>query len=252
MYIIKLAWNNLWYNTKRTAALLLIIAVASSAILLYQGYVEYSSEGMTLGYISTSGNFQIATERYWQHTDDADVLMDSATVNAVRQILASLEDVTFYDCVFEYDGIIGTETSSAIFWGKGYDEPNRHSGVVDGMPVFRDDDTILIGSILASKLHHTMTDGIRYLSVMSSSPEAGLCLGSFAVSGIVETGIPQNDAGLLISTRATALSLLESDDAASYVQVHLSDNKKTASITATVEQRLHDAGIPCTTKTWEE
>ena len=52
MYLIKLAFNNLKYNFRRTISLISLITMSAASIILYQGYVEYCREGMASGYIN--------------------------------------------------------------------------------------------------------------------------------------------------------------------------------------------------------
>jgi putative ABC transport system permease protein len=253
MYLVKMAWNNLRYNTKRSIALILLIAVAAGAILLYQGYVEYSRAGMAAGYINSNGSMQIALNSYWNKATDSETVIDAADLQKLYRILDDQKTISFYDSVLEYNGIIGNENNSAIFWAKGYDHPEKHFGVSQGTPIFSSDDGIVIGSVLAQKLHFVMNDdGIQFLSLMSNSPEAGLCLGSFHVSGIVDTGVPQNDEGLLLSTRQTALSLLNMEDAASYVQVYLHSNETLHEVKKEFEAEFKKNKLPFSIKTWEE
>jgi putative ABC transport system permease protein len=224
MYLIKLAFDNLKYNIKRSISLILIIAVTSASIILYQGYVEYSSQGMKAGYINNCGHLQIASASYWSGVDDEEKYIKTDVLYKLFEILNDCEYVKFFDSVFSFSGLIGNDDSTTIFWAKGYDNPERYYCPQTGSPVFNDDDKVIIGGALANKIYFnfdTENEENNYLSLMCNSPEEGICLSSINVAGIINTGIPQNDEGLLICSRKKALELLEMENAASYIQVFL-------------------------------
>ncbi len=250
MYLLKLAFDNLRFNVKRTLSLVLIIAVASSAIVLYQGYVEYCAQGMMTGFIQGSGHLQVASSSYWSSDDDGGTYISGEELEQLFDVLSLMENVRSHDAVFSFNGLAGNGDHSAIFWGRGYDNPEKFISPKNGIPVFAGDEKILLGSVLSQKLHLDFPSE-SVVSIMGNSPEYGLCLSSAEVSGIVETGIPQNDAGLLVTSRSYALSLLEMENSASFVQVYLSDSDVSGTV-----QKLYDAfsarSLDFSIRTWKE
>ena len=45
MFLLKSAWDNIKFHKKRSILSILLITIASAAILLYRGFVEYSEQG---------------------------------------------------------------------------------------------------------------------------------------------------------------------------------------------------------------
>ena len=50
----------------------MIISITFASINLYNGYVTYTKDGMALGFIEQSGNFQIAKNAYWNNGQEED------------------------------------------------------------------------------------------------------------------------------------------------------------------------------------
>ena len=90
-----------------------------------------------------------------------------------------------------------------------------------------------------------------YVSVMCNSPESGISLGSLELQGLVDTGIPQNDSGLLISSRQTALNILDMEDAASYIQVYFQNNDDIKLI-GEIQEKINEISSSLVIKDWQE
>ena len=123
MFLLKSAWDNIRFHGKRSILSILLIAIASGAILLYRGFVEYSEQGMALGFIKTSGHIQIS--RAPDGTTESESLLTAADLDSLKLIFATTPHIWAYDAVLRVQGIIGTEERSALFWGAGYDEPQK-------------------------------------------------------------------------------------------------------------------------------
>ena len=73
MFLLKSVWDNILFHAKRSFLSVLLITIASSAMLLYRGFVEYSEQGLALGFISNSGHIQVSMKSADepQHTDNS-------------------------------------------------------------------------------------------------------------------------------------------------------------------------------------
>ena len=111
MFLFKIGWDNLWYNKKRTLLIILLIIVTTMAMILYNGYIQYTKEGMALGFIESSGNFQI-TKEFLGMAEPEDVLISEEEIEEIKNILSSVNDVKSVECVLEFSGIIGNEYTS--------------------------------------------------------------------------------------------------------------------------------------------
>ena len=75
MFLLKSAWDNIKFHKKRSILSILLITIASAAILLYRGFVEYSEQGMAIGFIQESGHLQVAVKDFWNKNDENAVEM---------------------------------------------------------------------------------------------------------------------------------------------------------------------------------
>jgi putative ABC transport system permease protein len=115
-------------------------------------------------------------------------------------------------------------------------------GVSAGTPLFPGDAGLIIGEGLARKLGVSLIDAeTAWVNLMAQSVEQGISLASFAVVGITDTGVPQQDEGLVIVSREAGLDFLGLGNTASVVEVRLEDEADQAdciaSITEAMEQR---------------
>lgn len=213
--MVSLAWSNLWYNKRRTLLQLLLMSITLGSLILYKGYVDYSRKGMALSFIEKSGHLQISSKNKGQFLSPNDLSGLMAFFNTASET-ASIESVLIFS------GIIGNENTSTIFWGEAYDNPETRYGIVDGIPVFPGTDTIVLGKVLAENLGITTYD--EYVNILTNTNNSGMSLGSFLVSGMTDTGIPENDAGLVIASRETIINFFDEENIASFIQVFLKDN----------------------------
>jgi putative ABC transport system permease protein len=251
--LLQMAWANLFFNRKRTALMVLLVAAALCSIILYRGYVAYSREGMKLGFIEKGGNIQIAAGDFWKYGGENQLLNGEVLAN-LQKLLANAPEVKSVEPVLDFSGIIGTMSVSRIFWGKAYENPHRFFGITGGNPVFPGDDSLVLGSRLAETLgffenSRFINEG-GYVNIMTSLESSGLSLGSFAIAGITDTGVPQNDEGLVIASRKSILDFLGLDDIATYIQVYLLDDKNTPDMETYIAGEARKLGLNIETRNW--
>ncbi|NLM00781.1 MAG: ABC transporter permease [Treponema sp.] len=239
MFLFKIGWDNLWYNKKRTLLIILLVIVTTMAMILYNGYIQYTKEGMALGFIESSGNFQIS-KAFLGITEPEGALINEDEIEEIKKILSSINTVKSVECVLEFSGIIGNEYTSEIFWGEAVDNPEKKSKVIEGMPVFNGENKIVIGNLLAEKLNIDEVDE-QYLNILSSSAENGISLASFELAGITTTGIPQNDKGLLIASRDVIIDFLGIENSASVIKFFLTDDSEKVSVMDILKNKLQDS-----------
>lgn len=250
MFIVKMAFDNLRYNRKKTILEIFLIAVAVCSLLLYKGYVEYAIRGQAMGFIEGSGNLQVATGAYWNNDSDEKKLLEKEDIEIVRSFLSKQQGIDLLEAVFEFSGLIGTDKKSTIFWGAGYDNPQR-IGATTGLPVFPDENALVIGYLLADFLN-VSPDEKDFVNVMSSVDESGLSVASFDVSGTLDTGQPQNDAGIVIASRATILDFFGMEETASYVQVFLTDDALLEETESALQDFIVSENLNLSMKNWKE
>lgn len=219
MFLLKSAWDNIKFHKKRSILSILLIAIASSAILLYRGFVEYSEQGLAIGFIKESGHIQAAVKGFWDKKSTAHMRLASNDLDDLKSIFDKIPEIAKFDSVLNFQGIIETENSSSIFWGSGYDEP--HSlGVSEGLPVFEGDHALVLGKGLFKSLGLDPKQNNR-VHIMSAPGEGEITAGSFEVAGSIDTGSPQNDSGFVAASRKDMLEFFGMENTASYIRLYL-------------------------------
>lgn len=262
---VKVAWDDLWYNTRRTIFSIALIALALSAIVLYKGYVEYSSRGLKLGFIEKSGHFQIAKKGFWEvgkktktDAEDSSHILSKKDLSVINNILKKQKGISSIEPILEFNGIIGNEKNSTIFFAYAYEHPETNSNIKKGVPVFAGDNSLVLGEGLAKFLgaddFSTDKDGnvknTSYVNVMSVLEESGMSLATFAVSGTTQTGVVQVDNALVITSRQAALELFGMDNSASFLQVVLENEKNLSKIITAIKKNFADKNIDIEIRTW--
>ena len=171
-------------------------------------------------------------------------------METLRSIYADIPVVKYSDAVLNFQGIIGTDTDTAVFWGAGYDAPQR-LGATDGTPVFAGDQSLVLGKELFETLKLN-TAQEPFVNLMSSIGDSGLLTGSFKVSGWLDTGTPQNDAVLVIASRSALLDFFELKDSASYMRIYLHKDTDMPAAQAALDSYFAEHQLPYQTQNWKE
>lgn len=224
--MLKLAWNNIWYNKKRTIILIILISVAFCGMLLFNGYIAYMKEGMKLNYISQTGHIQIAHPDYFQKEDTSKIL-SSEEIEAINVILNGFESVQSYNSVLSFSGLIGSGNFSSVFIATASDNASNRYKVEYGLPIL-DDNDVLIGGRLAENLgiNESVMDFKKTpIDLMSGIEDSGIVFGSLDVSGVYNTGVSALDSRILLMDKKTALELFEIEDGATYFEIFLKNEK---------------------------
>lgn len=266
MFLLKSVWDNILFHAKRSFLSVLLITIASSAMLLYRGFVEYSEQGLALSFISNSGHIQVSMKSAAEqsaaepqstgtgntaNTDNTGTaLLNARDMETLRSIYADMPAVKSSDAVLNFQGIIGTDTDTAVFWGAGYDAPQT-LGATDGTPVFAGDQSLVLGKELFETLKLS-TAQEPVVNLMSSIGDSGLLTGSFEVSGRLDTGTPQNDAGLVIASRSALLDFFELKDSASYMRIYLHKDTDMPAAQTALDSYFAEHQLPYQTQNWKE
>ena len=233
MFLLKSAWDNIRFHGKRSMLSIALIAIVSGTILLYRGFVEYSEQGMAIGFIETSGHIQISRSQA-DGTRESEALLTAADLDSLKLIIAKTPHVSTYDAVLRIQGIIGAGECSSIFWGAGYDAPQKF-GATSGTPVFAGERGLVVGKGLfeALKLDSAQQNSV---TLMSSVGRNGIRAGSFDVTGYLDTGMPQNDAGFVAASRSALIDLFELEDSASYIRLFLQKDSDMPAVQAYLDR----------------
>ncbi|CEM63065.1 ABC transporter permease [Treponema phagedenis] len=251
MFLIKSAWDNITFNKKRNTFSILLIAIASASILLFQGYVEYSKQGMALGFIQKSGNIQIRVKGPHDTFQKDANLLTAKDILQLREFCAQLPEITDIDAVLEFNGIIGTEKNSSIFWGAAYDKPHA-VGITAGTPVFADDRAVVLGELLFEELEMDLDNTENFVNIMTTTITGDIATASFDVNGYLATGNFQTDSGLVITSRKAVLDLFELEDSANYLRLFLKNDKDLEKVEKGIQEFFIKHNLNFETANWKQ
>jgi len=251
MFLLKTAWENILFHRSRTLLSVLLIAVATAAILLYEGFVEYSKRGMAIGFVHASGHIQIAKKGFWDEKyREREYLLEENDISFLSEYASNTQHVKRCDAVLNFQGIIAKDDIATIFWGSAYDDPSS-LGVSAGEPVFSDEQHIVVGEGLFKKLNLNLEEDATVVTLMTTLSGQELNTGSFEVSGIINTASHQNDAGLLIASRHALLKYFEAEDQASYIRIYLENEDDVLKVKRTLDEYFLAEDLPYETRDWK-
>lgn len=249
MFLLKTALANILFHKKRSFLSILLIAVASCTILLYKGYVEYSERGLALTFIENSGHIQIAYKGFWDEKNENIKLLNASDIKTLQEYFSNVSKIKKLDAILNFQGIIGSENTSKIFWGIAYDDPHT-LGATEGMPVFEDDNSLVLGMGLFNALNVDLENN-NIINLMTTISSNELNSGSFEVAGYLDSGIPQNDAGFVIASRRSLLNFFELDDMASCLRIYLESEKDVKAIQGMLSSYFEKNNLPFETRDWK-
>ncbi len=249
MFLLKTAWENIFFHKKRSFLSVALVAVATATILLSRGLVEYFERGMAIGFIQASGHIEIAKKGFWDAKTVENSFLDKDEIIFLNEYVGGLSHLKSQDAVLNFQGMIGTDEVSTIFWGQAYDEPFS-LGATKGEPVFADDTSIVLGEELFEKLNLKLEDEPQ-VSLMTSFLQSEISTGSFEVCGNINTGSTQNDAGFLVASRSALLEYFEVEDMASYIRVYLDGDKYVEGVQKVMEEYFENNNLPYEVRDWK-
>ncbi|WP_295157876.1 FtsX-like permease family protein [uncultured Brachyspira sp.] len=180
MNIIKLAWDNLWYNKTRTILNMILIIVSFVSLMLISGYNNYSKEGIITSINTSGGSVVIADKSYWNSESEKINMLNNSDFEILYKKLKTINEVNDYQKKLDISGLIGNESKSKFFSGYAYENVSKVMSSVllkNGTPIFDDDvDTMALGLDLG-KYFNINYDETPYLNLMTDFGD-GITLGS--------------------------------------------------------------------------
>lgn len=240
---IRIAWQNVLRNRRRSLVTILIAAVGTAAVLVAGGFALFTYEALRDAAARDSGHLILAHKDYFSRDEDTPLqygLADHAGLIAalekdsrIRRVLPRLA----------FSGLISNGDKSMIYVGQGVDVRGELAArgvflkLVEGA-IFGGDEKgaprVLLGRDLAKSL--AAKPGTS-LTLLGTTTAGGLNAIDVEVAGIVSTGVPDVDKRLVYAALPTAQHLLATDKV-STLAVYLDDTELTASMLDEV-QRSH-------------
>ena len=255
MNILKLAWDNLWYNRTRTILNVLLIVVAFTSLMFISGYNNYSKDGLMLSVVDGNGSVVIADISYWNVNSEKVNIMNSDDISVITKKLDTYENVLGYQKKLDVSGLIGTENKSKFFMGHAYEDVSKMLKSVSlkkGSPIFNDDfDTVILGVDLADYLNISY-DEDTYLNTLSDFGY-GLSLGSFLASGSVSFNNSYADSSMVYFPLPAIYNVFNIENGSAHnLIVYLDDYNKATEMKNELNEYYSSSNLPYEARDWKD
>lgn len=252
----KIAWRSVYGNKRRSVSAVVTIAIASAAMIVAQGYVEFSFWSLQNSIIQGgTGNIQVMDKRYITGFEDT-ALEFGIPQETADKIMANLEnqpEVKLVTPRINFTGLLSVGEGTTIFAGEGVvtDKENTlrgdsaYGGYIDGTWIGDDPYQIELTVDLARRLEVGIGDMV---TVLATTEYGSMNAMDATVVGIYSTGIPEQDRLFMRVPIEFAQELLESQKVTRLV-IELSDHDKTDAHRGLIESLIGDNNG---TQTWYE
>lgn len=233
MLQLKLAFNNLIRNKRRSFSSLFIMVSGISALFLIGGFGLFTYTSLKEQSARDTGHLLISSVDYFKVNESESL---EAGLSDYEQILTQLQDypqIKYALPVLKFNGLISNGYSSPIFLGKGISPKELRArgpfiNLAQGGSLSRNYDPekpieVLIGLRLAASLKLSVGDSV---TLLGNTIDGSLNGFDAEVKGIVETGLRDYDERVVFTHYQNAQKLLDSQKI-SFISVHLNDIKDT-------------------------
>jgi len=244
MRLLKLAFRNLFRNTRRTVLTVAAIGFGLS-LMIYMVNFQKGSYGAMIdaGISSQAGHVVVQADGY-QEEKEVTMLVDDASAVA-SQMQAEFPDAVVAPRIF-LGGLLMSSSNAAGVSVQGLDavaEPKIQKmpeRVVEGTWLEDDDREILLGRALADSLEVTLGDKVVFMG-QNGTDEVESRM--FRVKGIFRTGSDTIDGRMSIVHLAAAQELMGGGDVAHMVTLHIDDPRQSAEAAEQLDAALGREGL---------
>ena len=211
--LLTLAWRNLWRNPRRTAIVLLAVALGVWAMVVVGSFMRGWHDQVVENAVDTlTGYVQIRHEDYWD-----DPAIDNSLPAPSAELLEVLEGdkVSAWSARLRVPAMVSSERASARTTLVGMD-PDAERGlsfIPDAISEGRylesaDDASLILGERLAERLD---TQPGRRVVLMSQNPDNQLVDRGFRVAGLYQARLEATEEAFVFTGQQTAQQLLETE-----------------------------------------
>jgi ABC-type lipoprotein release transport system permease subunit len=249
-WIPLIAWRNLWRNTRRTLLTLSAIAFGTFLAVMYTALQDRSYADM-IDLAARLGGGHVAI----QHPEYLQTPTLTRTVNGTDAIRAlALSDPRVSKAVDRITGeaMLTTASRSAgamfVAFDPALEDDHTLSflgGAVEGDPLSQTSPkSALLGRKLAEHLHVSLGEKVVYTLIDRSGP---IVSGMARVGGLVSTGAPSVDGGLMLLPIATVRTVLGyGPNEATEVAVFLHDGRSSGAVARSLAAALPPGPVALT------
>lgn len=222
MLTLKLAWRNLFRNSRRTFLTILLIGFSLAALILADAIIQGTIKVMVDSVTRTlAGDVQVHRKEFLE-TRDVDLYMEDPKL---AQTIASSPSVEAWASRIITGGMISSpyNISSGLIYGI---DPQKESNVsriseaiVEGKYLEGNSAELLIGVDMADLLEVTLGD--RIVITLAEADTGTLSQALFRVSGIFEFGIRELDDNVVFVNLPAAREVLALGDASHEIALRL-------------------------------
>ena len=255
MNIIKLAFDNLWYNKTRTILNMILIIVSFVSLMMISGYNNFTKEGIIISVNTSGGSVVIADKSYWDTKSEKINMLNNNDFEVIYKKLDTINEVNDYQKKLDISGLIGNESKSKFFSGYAYEKSSKIMSSVSmksGTPIFDDDiDTMVLGKDLG-EFFNLNYDEEPYLNLMTDFGY-GINLGSLMAVGSMSLNNSASDAITIYCPLNAMYEVfgLEYGNAHNLL-VYLKDYKKATEIKNNLNQYFNENNLNYEAKDWKD
>lgn len=250
MWLLKLAWKNLWRNRSRTLITTSAVAFATVVSVLAKSLQEGVFNNLVKNIVSSyTGHLQVHLQGY----NDEQVLDNSMKFNAqLKQQMGMVSGVSAVAARLESFSLVssGDKTKGCMVIGivPGSEEQitSLDKKLKKGKYLATGSAEVLIGEGLSDRLACALGDTII---LIGQGYHGSTAAGKFRVGGILELGSPQLNDRLLVMTLSKAQELFSAD---SMVTSYIVAMKEDADLNGVANEVHHLAGSAYEVLTWEQ
>ncbi|WP_300365593.1 FtsX-like permease family protein [Brachyspira sp.] len=255
MNIIKLAWDNLWYNKTRTILNMILIIVSFVSLMMISGYNNFSREGIITSINASGGSIVIADKSYWDKQSEKINMLNSNDFEIIYKQLDTINEVNDYQKKLDINGLVGNENKSKFFSGYAYEKPSKIMSSVSlkaGTPIFDDDiDTMILGKDLG-EFFNINYDDTPYLNLMTDFGE-GISLGSLMAVGSMSLNNSSADAITIYCPLNSVYEVFSFEYGNAHnLLVYLKDYQKASEIKNSLNEYFNSEKLPYEAKDWKD
>ncbi|MEJ2202697.1 MAG: ABC transporter permease [Gemmatimonadota bacterium] len=251
----RMAWRNLWRHRTRTLIMTSAVAFSYALFLVSMGMgdnghaqmLEAAAEG-------AGGDVLVHADGYWDNRSSDLVIRNAQTVLNAVESAAGVEVAIPRVLV---NGLVSSAAGNRPVMLQGI-VPEREIALQDYaedleagefLTESTRDDPLILGATIVEKLKLELGDRVV---LTASDPEGEVTRALFHLTGIVETGLPETDEGLALTTLDAAQTAVAMDGMLTQIGVIVADGATPDSVAAAIHAAADVQGNGLEVMTWRE
>lgn len=223
MWILSLAWKNIWRNKGRTIITIAAVAFATAISMLAASLKEGIFDNLIQNIVSSyTGHIQVHLKGY----QDEQILENGFTPDkTIKKKIKNLKEVEIIAARLESFSLVssGEITKGCLIMGIEDVEQKTFSAIANKIStgrIYQNKNELLLSQGLAKKLGKTKNDTIIIIGQGYRGTSAA---GKFIVSGIIQLPSPKLNEKLVVMSLETAQSLFAAENIATSWCILLND-----------------------------